>query len=123
MLEVQSELRAMLRALHLSGMADNFADLATKAAAAHLTYESYLVEVVRCECILREQRRIARLLRQSGLPPDKTFRTLHIDRFPLNIQQQVEHFPSVAFTTDSINVSDARHHCVDKSHLLAYLYH
>jgi hypothetical protein len=69
-------------------MADSFADLAVKAASAHLTYETYLAEVVQCECTLREQRRIARLLRQSGLPLDKTFRTLELDRFPLNIQQQ-----------------------------------
>jgi DNA replication protein DnaC len=123
MLEVQSELRAMLRTLHLSGMADNFADLATKAATAHLTYESYLFEVVRCECILREQRRIARLLRQSGLPPDKTFRTLQLDRFPLNIQQQVEHLRSGAFTADAINIVAAGKPGVGKSHLLAALGH
>jgi DNA replication protein DnaC len=123
MLEVQSELRGMLRTLHLSGMADNFADLATKAATAHLTYESYLFEVVRCECILREQRRIARLLRQSGLPPDKTFRTLQLDRFPLNIQQQVEHLRSGAFTADAINIVAAGKPGVGKSHLLAALGH
>ena len=123
MLEVQSELRAMLRALHLSGMAENFADLATKAATAHLTYESYLVEVVRCESVLREQRRIARLLRQSGLPPDKTFHTLQLDRFPLNIQQQVEHLRSGAFTADAINVVAAGKPGVGKSHLLAALGH
>src|SRR2546425_923141 len=86
--EVQLELHAMLRKLHLSGMADNFGDLALKAANAHLTYETYLAEVVRCECVLREQRRIARLLRQSGLPADKTFRTLQLDRFPLVVQHE-----------------------------------
>src|SRR3982750_2185674 len=46
--EVQLELHAMLRKLHLSGMADNFGDLALKAASAHLTYETYLAEVVHC---------------------------------------------------------------------------
>jgi hypothetical protein len=71
MLEVQPELRAMLRTLHLSGMADNYSDLALKAAHVHLTYETYLAEVVQCECVLREQRRIARLLRHSGLPLEK----------------------------------------------------
>jgi DNA replication protein DnaC len=123
MLEVQTEVRTMLRALHLSGMADAFADLATKAASAHLTYESYLSEVVQCECILREQRRIARLLRQSGLPPDKTFRTLQLDRFPLNIQQQVEHLRSGAFIADAINIVAAGKPGVGKSHLLAALGH
>src|SRR6266852_1926486 len=123
MLEVQSELRAMLRALHLSGMADNFADLATKAATAHLTYESYLSEVVRCECVLREQRRIARLLRQSGLPADKTFRTLQLDRFPLGVQQQVEHLRGGTFTADAVNIVAVGKPGVGKSHLLAALGH
>jgi DNA replication protein DnaC len=123
MLEVQPELRAMLRALHLSGMADTFADLAVKAASAHLTYETYLTEVVQCECTLREQRRIARLLRQSGLPLDKTFRTLQLDRFPLNIQQQVEHLRSGAFVADAINIVAAGKPGVGKSHLLAALGH
>ena len=121
--EVQLELHAMLRKLHLSGMADNFGDLALKAANAHLTYETYLAEVVHCECVLREQRRIARLLRQSGLPADKTFRTLQLDRFPLNIQQQVEHLRSGAFTADAINVVAAGKPGVGKSHLLAALGH
>jgi DNA replication protein DnaC len=123
MLEVQPELRAMLRTLHLSGMADNYSDLALKAAHVHLTYETYLAEVVQCECVLREQRRIARLLRQSGLPLDKTFRTLQLDRFPLVIQQQVEHLRGGTFTADAINIVAAGKPGVGKSHLLAALGH
>jgi len=121
--DVQPELRAMFRTLHLSGMADNFVELAVKAASAHLTYETYLAEVVQCECVVREQRRIARLLRQSGLPADKTFHTLQLDRFPLNVQQQVEHLRSGAFTADAINVVAAGKPGVGKSHLLAALGH
>ena len=121
--EVQLELHAMLRKLHLSGMADNFGDLALKAANAHLTYETYLAEVVRCECVLREQRRIARVLRQSGLPADKTFRTLQLDRFPLVVQQQVEHLRGGTFTADAINIVAAGKPGVGKSHLLAALGH
>src|SRR5260370_35615641 len=85
-------------------MADNYGDLALKAAAAPLTYETYLAEVVRCECVLREQRRIARLLRQSGLPADKTFRTLQLDRFPLVVQQQVEHLRGGTLIADAGNI-------------------
>ena len=121
--EVQLELHAMLRRLHLSGMADNYSDLALKAANIHLTYETYLAEVVQCECVLREQRRIARLLRQSGLPADKTFRTLQLDRFPLVIQQQVEHLRGGTFTADAVNIVAAGKPGVGKSHLLAALGH
>jgi hypothetical protein len=73
--------------LHLSDMADNFADRALKLANARPTYETYLAEVVQCECVLREPRRIARLQRQSGPPAGETFRTLQLDRFPLSMQQ------------------------------------
>jgi DNA replication protein DnaC len=121
--EVQLELPAMLRKLHLSGMADNFGDLALKAASAHLTYETYLAEVVQCEYVLREQRRIARLLRQSGLPADKTFRTLQLDRFPLVVQQQVEHLRGGTFVVDAVNVVAVGKPGVGKSHLLAALGH
>lgn len=121
--DVQLELHTMLRKLHLSGMADNFGDLALKAANARLTYETYLAEVVQCECVLREQRRIARLLRQSGLPADKTFRTLQLDRFPLVVQQQVEHLRGGMFTTDAVNVVAVGKPGVGKSHLLAALGH
>ena len=91
MADRQAEMRLMLRNLRMPAIAALYEDLALKAANAHLTYETYLAEVVQCECVLREQRRIARLLRQSGLPADKTFRTLQLDRFPLVVQQQVEH--------------------------------
>jgi DNA replication protein DnaC len=117
----QPDLRTMLRTLHLSGVADNFADLAVKAATAHLPYETYLAEVVRCECLLREQRRIARLLRQSGLPAEKTFQTLQLDRFPPVVQQQVAHLRSGTFLGDAVNVVAAGKPGVGKSHLLAAL--
>ena len=102
---------------------DNFGDLALKAANTHLTYETYLAEVVQCECVLREQRRIARLLRQSGLPADKTFRTLQLDRFPLVVQQQVEHLRGGTFIADAVNIVAVGKPGVGKSHLLAALGH
>ena len=113
----------MLRTLHLTGMADTFADLAVKAATAHLPYESYLTEVVRGECVLREQRRIARLLRQSRLPAEKTFHTLQLDRFPLGSQQQVAHLRTGTFLGDAVNIVAVGKPGVGKSHLLAALGH
>jgi len=117
------DLHSMLRRLHLTGMADAFADLAAKAAAAHLPYEAYLTEVVRCECVLREQRRVARLLRQSGLPAEKTFRTLQLDRFPPGVQQQVAQLRQGTFLGDAVNIVAVGKPGVGKSHLLAALAH
>ena len=83
-----AELTTMLRTLKLPAMAESFADTALKSAKAGLTHEAFLYELVQAECVRREQRRIERLRQQSGLPLEKTFRTLQLERFPLAIRQQ-----------------------------------
>jgi DNA replication protein DnaC len=113
----------MLRTLKLPAMADAFADLALKAAKANFTHEAFLYELVQCECVQREQRRIARLQRQSGVPVEKTFRTLQLDRFPLAIQQQVERLRSGTFLDEAVNVLAVGKPGTGKSHLLAALAH
>ena len=73
----------MLRSLRLPAIAAVYEDLALKVAKANLTHEEFLYELLRAECLQRDEHRVARLLRLSGLPPDKTFRTLQLDwRFP-----------------------------------------
>jgi DNA replication protein DnaC len=115
----QAEMRLMLRALKLPAIAGLYQDLALKAAKANLTHEAFLYELVRAECIQREEHRVARLQRLSGLPPDKTFRTLQLDRFPALIREQLERLRSGAFLEDAINVVAAGKPGVGKSHALA----
>src|SRR3989442_6575758 len=69
------ELKAILDRLKLSGMAKHFPDLALRAAKEGLSHEAYLHELARQEEALRQERRTERLLRASGLPVEKTFRT------------------------------------------------
>jgi len=118
-----AELLAMLHTLKLPAMADTFADLALKAAKGGLTHEAFLYELVRGECDQRDQRRVARLLRQSGLPQEKTFRTLRLDRFPLAIQQQVERLRRGTFLEEAVNVVAVGRPGAGKSHLTAALGH
>src|SRR2546426_2650190 len=75
-----SELHTLLTQLNLTAMADVFADVALRAAKEGLSHEAYLYELARQEWELRTQRRTARLVRQSGLPVEKTFRTLALSR-------------------------------------------
>jgi DNA replication protein DnaC len=113
------ELRLMLRSLKLPAIAALYQDLALKAAKANLTHEAFLYELVRAERIQREEHRVARLQRLSGLPPDKTFRTLQLERFPPLIREQLERLRSGAFLEDAINVVAAGKPGVGKSHALA----
>jgi DNA replication protein DnaC len=119
----QAELLAMLRLLKLPAIADQVADLALKAAKEHLTHEAFLYELVRAEVHQREERRIARLLRQAGLPAEKTFRTLHLERFPPVVRQQVERLRSGAFVSEAVNVVAVGRPGVGTSHVLAAVAH
>jgi DNA replication protein DnaC len=119
-----AELTTMLRALKLPAMADTFADLALKAAKAGLTHEAFLYELVQGEVAQRDQRRVARLLRQSALPPEKTFRTLElVGHFPPPIRQQVERLRRGAFVDEAVNVLAVGRPGTGKSHLAAALGH
>jgi DNA replication protein DnaC len=114
-----AELHAMLHTLKLPAIAESFGALALKAATAGLSHETFLYELVQSECTQRE----ARLLRQSGLPLEKTFYTLQLDWFPPAIRQQVERLRRGSFLEEAVNVVAVGKPGTGKSHLLAALAH
>jgi len=115
----QAELRGLLEQLNLGGMAEICAEVALRAAKEHLTHEAYLWELASHERDLRTQRRTARLLRASGLPAEKTFRTFDLGKFPATIQVQVERLKSGTFLESATNVVAVGRPGVGKSHALA----
>ncbi|MDQ6908182.1 MAG: IS21-like element helper ATPase IstB [Chloroflexota bacterium] len=123
MIDRHAELLAMLRTLKLPAMAAAFPDLALRAAKNGLTHEAFLYDLVQCECVQRDERRIARLLHRSGLPQEKTFGTLAVERFPLAMRQQIERLRSGTFVGEAINVIAVGRPGTGKSHLAAALGH
>jgi DNA replication protein DnaC len=99
-----SELHSMLQSLKLTAMASACSEVALKAAKEGLSHEAFLYELVRLECEQRTQRRLERRLHQSGLPREKTFRTLQLDRFALPLRLQVERLRSGSFVQEARNV-------------------
>lgn len=99
-----TDLRDRLERLNLGGMAALFAELALKAAKEGLTHEAYLYELVKQEEEQRLQRRTERLLRQSSLPREKTFRTFDLKRLPAAWQLQVERLKQGTFLETAVNV-------------------
>src|SRR2546421_10578992 len=67
------------------------------------------------------QRRTARLLRASALPPDKTFRTFDLKRLPAELQLEIERLRSGSFLRSATNVVAARRPGAGKSHIAAAL--
>jgi DNA replication protein DnaC len=118
-----TELTSQLHALKLPTMAESFSDIALKAVRSGLSHEAYLHELVRLECEAREQRRRVRLLQESGLPREKTFRTLQLGAFPPLVRQQVERLRNGTFVQHAVNVVVVGKPGAGKSHLLASLGH
>lgn len=118
-----TELSTQLRALKLPTIADSFSDIAVKAVRSGLSHEAFLHELVRLECEAREQRRLARLLQESGLPREKTFRTLQLGILPPLVRQQIERLRSGAFVQQAVNVVVVGKPGAGKSHILASLGH
>jgi DNA replication protein DnaC len=114
-----TELRSLLERLNLGEMAQAFADVALKAAKEGLSHEAYLFELATLEEEQRTQRRTARLLRQSGLPQEKTFRTFDLQRLSPALQLHIERLKSGAFLSQATNVIAVGKPGVGKSHLLA----
>jgi DNA replication protein DnaC len=111
------DLRAILEQLKLNGMAKQFADLALRAAKEGLSHEAYLHELAKHEEALRRERRTERLLRQSGLPLEKTFRTFDLKRLSPTLQLQIERLKPGAFLSQAVNVIAVGKPGVGKSHL------
>lgn len=116
-----TELHTLLSQLNLGAMAETFADVALRAAKEGLSHEAYLYELIRLEVEQRTQRRTARLVRSSGLPVEKTFRTLSLARLSPALQLQVERLKNGEFLETATNVIAIGKPGVGKSHCLAAL--
>src|SRR5437660_4905007 len=113
------ELHTLLTQLNLGTMADAFADVALRAAKEGLSHEAYLYELARLETEQRVQRRTARLIRASGLPVEKTFRTLALSRLSPSLQLQLERLKSASFLETATNIIAIGKPGVGKSHCMA----
>lgn len=119
----QEELRRMLRSLTLTRMAGTFADTALRAAKENLSHEAFLFALAHAECEHRAQQRAARRLRQSGLPRDKTFATLDLDRFSPALRLSMERLRDGAFVEQATNIIAVGRPGAGKSHVAAAIGH
>ncbi len=115
------DLKAILERLKLTGMANQFSDLALRAAKEGLSHEAYLHELARQEEALRQERRTERLVRASGLPLEKTFRTFDLKWLTPQLQLQIERLKPGTFLEQAVNVIAVGKPGVGKSHVLAAL--
>jgi hypothetical protein len=86
--QIRTALMENLKALHLPAMRECFEQAAQQAEKETLSYEQYLLELSERECESRRRNRIAALLRESGLPREKTMANFDLKRLPVLIAIQ-----------------------------------
>ena len=116
-------LEKMLRGMFLATMAENFSDLAVRAAREGLSHEEFLYELTLLERESRDHKKIERLLAGSKLPREKTFAALELTRYPFGIRQQLETLRKGVFLSSAVNVIAIGEPGTGKSHLTAAIGH
>jgi DNA replication protein DnaC len=121
--ELKTQLLEHLRSLHLPTFRDCFEQEAVRATQESLSYEHYLLELARREVEDRQQRRVARLLHESGLPQEKDLGSFDLKRLPPKVQIQVKGLLQGEFLGRCENVLAFGNPGSGKTHLLCAIGH
>lgn len=116
--DVRSALTAHLKALHLPAMRLSYEEAARRAEKETLSYEQYLLELAERECEGRRQSRLERLLKESGLPREKSLANFDLKRLPVKVGRQVRTLLDGSFLERKENVLVFGNPGSGKSHLL-----
>lgn len=100
----EESLGLMLRQLRLPSIARGYQELASVAEREGWSFGRYLRGLCEVEVNGRSERRVERLLKQSGLPPDKTRATLEDKYVPKSIIRQLPKLCDGGFVDRAENV-------------------
>jgi DNA replication protein DnaC len=114
----KDELTACLKELHLPTARGCCLELADSARREQLSYEEYLLEVMRQECQGRRQHRMERLLRESRLPIQKSLGAFDMKRLPGKVSAVVRTLLDGGFVDRKENVLAFGNPGSGKTHLL-----
>jgi DNA replication protein DnaC len=112
-----------LKTLHLPAMRESFEQEAVRASKESLSYEQYLLELAEQEVEMRRTNRIARFLRDSKLPVEKSLDTFDLKRLPRKITTQVHSLVEGSFLDRKENVLAFGNPGSGKTHLLCGIAH
>ena len=116
-------LELRLKAFHLPSFVAHYAALGERAVREGWDPVQYLDELATIEASERQERRMARLLRASKLPRDKTLSTLDTQRLPAPMRTQLNRLKNGEFLEGAINVCIFGNPGTGKTHTMAALGH
>jgi DNA replication protein DnaC len=86
--EIKTQLKKYLKELRLPTILKCYEDQGQRAGEEGLSFEQYLLCLLELECEVRRQNRIARLLRESKLPLEKSLAAFDLKRLPAKVSSQ-----------------------------------
>ena len=86
----REDLEGRIKELCLSEVLKEYPVIADNARKESTSYEEFLLDLLRRECENRRQKRIARYLRESRLPLEKTLDSFQMKRLPAKALHQVK---------------------------------
>lgn len=116
-------LDGLLRTLKLPSFVSRRRELGDQAEREGWSFERYLATLAEAEIADRRHRRIERLVRQSGLPADKTLATLKLELLPTPIRRMLPSLCDGAFVDRAENVLAFGLPGRGKTHLVAAIGH
>ena len=119
--DVRPSLTAHLKQLHLPTVRHCYEETARRAERETLSYEQYLLEVIGRECEQRRKSRVARLLKESELPLEKSLENFNTKRLPAKAARQLKTLLDGSFLDRKENVLVFGNPGSGKSHLLTAL--
>ena len=112
-----------LKQLHMPTIRRSYEEVAGQARAESWSYEQYLLELLKLECEIRRQNRIARNLRASKLPPSKTFDNFDKKRLPTKVAAHLNVLGNGSFLNRAENILAFGNPGSGKTHLLCAIGH
>lgn len=114
----KADLIRCLKELHLPATRACYEERADVARRESSSYEGYLQELMEQECDVRRQKRVARLLRESKLPLEKSLEAFDRTRLPPKVAAHVNVLLEGSFLNRTENVLAFGNPGSGKSHLL-----
>lgn len=116
-------LDVLLRYLKLPSFVEHHQEVARAAEKEGWSFETYLRQLVEIETSERKKRRLTRMLKNSGLPLDKTLEALDAKRLPVKVQRQLPNLCEGGFLKEATNVLAFGLPGRGKTHLLSAIGH
>ena len=116
--QIETRLTHSLKELHLPAIRECYPEQSEAARAESLSYEQYLLGLVDVECEARREKRIARFLRDSRLPLEKTLSSFERKRLPQKIDAQLNILLDGSFLDRTENILAFGNPGSGKTHLL-----